>query len=256
MLAAGYAGLTGQPIALDASGTVHPDGALVKYEWDFNGDGTFDLTTDSPTATYTYTSDYIGNLTLRVTDEAGRWSATTASVVMTRDGDAVDASEDNCPDHYSPDQSDQDNDGLGDACDPTGFPTENEPGVTVIDWDGTDPDGDSYVDSVTTFTTPNWNIEGHIYGPEDQDAYGLEWGGGEIQLQIMGFATDLDLYLTDVYGNDLHQAITAGPRSEKLRLALPAGRYVMHVVPGDTKGDPTGKYRVKATAITGTEEPE
>lgn len=82
---------------------------------------------------------------------------------------------------------------------------------------------------MSTFTSPNWNLEGDIYGSGDQDGCGLERSGGEIQLQAVGFKSDLDLFVTNVYGRELHGASTDGPRNEKLRFTLPAGRYVVFV---------------------------
>ncbi len=48
-----------------------PNGAIVKYEWDFETDGTYDWESDVPTnATHTYEGG-LWKATLRVTDEAG-----------------------------------------------------------------------------------------------------------------------------------------------------------------------------------------
>ncbi|MEZ5559640.1 MAG: PKD domain-containing protein [Pseudomonadales bacterium] len=49
------------PLTFDGSGSYHldPFRSLVKYEWDFDGDGVFDYSSSEPTATYTYTrADY------------------------------------------------------------------------------------------------------------------------------------------------------------------------------------------------------
>ncbi|WP_177418125.1 PKD domain-containing protein, partial [endosymbiont of Lamellibrachia barhami] len=63
------------PLTLDGSGSFHPDPfrQIVKYEWDFDGDGVFDSTGSSPTVTHTYTDDPVTlpktyTVALRVTD--------------------------------------------------------------------------------------------------------------------------------------------------------------------------------------------
>ena len=49
-----------------------PDGTIVKYEWDFNGDGTWDYTsTTNPDASYTYTSPGYYMALFRATDNNG-----------------------------------------------------------------------------------------------------------------------------------------------------------------------------------------
>ncbi len=68
------------PITGDAPLEVHficvnsysPNGAIEKYEWDFDGDGTYDYESATPAnATYTYEGG-VWRARLRVTDEAGR----------------------------------------------------------------------------------------------------------------------------------------------------------------------------------------
>ena len=38
---------TGQPVTFDASGSTDPDGTIVKYEWDLDGNGTYETNTGS-----------------------------------------------------------------------------------------------------------------------------------------------------------------------------------------------------------------
>ena len=71
---------TGQVVTFNASGSTDGDGTIAKYEWDLDGNGTYETNTGStPTATKTYTS--LGNVDvrLRVTDDSG----TTNSVAHT-----------------------------------------------------------------------------------------------------------------------------------------------------------------------------
>lgn len=61
---------TGQTITLDGSGSYDPDGQIIRYEWDFNGDGTPDAT--GPTVSFTCpTTPRSVTIKLTVTDNAG-----------------------------------------------------------------------------------------------------------------------------------------------------------------------------------------
>jgi hypothetical protein len=62
---------TGEGVVLDAGESRDPDGNIVKYEWDTNGDGSFDITTTSATTVHSFGSPGLRNVTLRVTDDSG-----------------------------------------------------------------------------------------------------------------------------------------------------------------------------------------
>lgn len=68
-------------------------------------------------------------------------------------------------------------------------------------------------------------------------------------VQAVGFKGDLDLVLTDTRGNVIADSMTDGPRSEKIRITLPPGRYVAFVFSDAGSVEPAGKYRIKATAL-------
>jgi hypothetical protein len=42
-------GTSGKAVSLDASASVVPGGTITNYEWDFDGDGTYDQATTTPT---------------------------------------------------------------------------------------------------------------------------------------------------------------------------------------------------------------
>ncbi len=63
---------TGTNVSFDASASSDPDGAITKYQWDFNNDGTVDETDTTPTAQHTFTA-----------------SATVALTVVDNNADAV-----------------------------------------------------------------------------------------------------------------------------------------------------------------------
>jgi len=68
-------------VDFDASGSTDPDGSIAQYDYDWEGDGTYDLIDGGATPSYTYTlaGDY--DATVRVTDDE---SATdTASILIT-----------------------------------------------------------------------------------------------------------------------------------------------------------------------------
>lgn len=64
----GYSGPPGSEITYDASESL---GIVVKYEWDVDGDGSYDRTTIDPVLKHTYTAAFEGVMILRVTGIAG-----------------------------------------------------------------------------------------------------------------------------------------------------------------------------------------
>ena len=63
-----YVGECGVAITLDGSGSHDANGRIVSYEWDFEGDGTYDQTMATPTVTHVYHDAFHGVVRLRVTD--------------------------------------------------------------------------------------------------------------------------------------------------------------------------------------------
>jgi hypothetical protein len=132
----------GQSLSIDGRGSYALDGPLVKYEWDFNGDGIYDQTTTTGLVEHTFSQEFDGVMGLRVTDSAGRTGVGSTLLVVSNDGDVIPREVDNCPDVDNYGQGDQDGDDIGDACDPDfTWPTEGKPGVYEIT-DPPDP-GDS-----------------------------------------------------------------------------------------------------------------
>lgn len=109
----------GEPITFDARGSYSSNGNIVKYEWDFNGDGIYDKTTTSGETTETFQSEHWGYMGVRVTDSTGLSSIGSTEFIISDDGDSTPRAIDNCPDVYNPTQTDTDGDGIGDECDPT-----------------------------------------------------------------------------------------------------------------------------------------
>lgn len=61
----------GQSVQFDASGSFDPNGTIVRYDWDFNGDGMVDQSTTIPFASFAYSTPgpYVARVT--VTDNLG-----------------------------------------------------------------------------------------------------------------------------------------------------------------------------------------
>ncbi|HQR06333.1 MAG TPA: PKD domain-containing protein [Gemmatales bacterium] len=77
-----YSGYVGKPINFDASGSYDSDGHLVSYEWDWESDGIYDLTTSGPVATHTWTGTFTGRVRVRVTDNDGLKNFMSADVTV------------------------------------------------------------------------------------------------------------------------------------------------------------------------------
>ncbi len=71
-----------EAISFDATGSFDPDGSIVTYEWDFDGDGLFDQATSDPVATYTYGTAGFKTVTLRATDNEGAIARTSLSLTV------------------------------------------------------------------------------------------------------------------------------------------------------------------------------
>jgi PKD repeat protein/subtilisin-like proprotein convertase family protein len=65
--------VAGEPVLFDASGSSDPDGTVEAYEWDLDGNGSFETPTGaSPLAARTYPNATVLSVGVRVTDNDGR----------------------------------------------------------------------------------------------------------------------------------------------------------------------------------------
>ncbi|MFD1635398.1 PKD domain-containing protein (plasmid) [Haloplanus ruber] len=81
-----------ETVTLRAEAT-DPDGTIQSYEWDFDGDGTIDATTQTPEAKHTYTNpaEYTGELI--ITDDDGNQASSTWVIQVGEDQDDNDPDE-------------------------------------------------------------------------------------------------------------------------------------------------------------------
>ena len=80
-LSAGTA-VAGQPVTLDAAGSVDRDGSVASYDFDLDGDGTYEVTaTATPQQTFTYANPGTVHPAVRVRDNEGQ--VDTAAIELT-----------------------------------------------------------------------------------------------------------------------------------------------------------------------------
>ena len=126
-----YVAKVGSEVRLDARASHSPNGGVKKYEWDFDGDGTFDETTTADTVVHRYDKELSGHVMVRVTDAKGETSVGSTKLDITRDGDVIPDAYDNCPDVANPNQQDIDGNWIGDECeDPEQFLRPPSPSPT------------------------------------------------------------------------------------------------------------------------------
>ena len=80
----------GEKIVFDGSGSIDVDGEIVLYEWDFESDGTYDVSSADPTTSFTYPGKFSGVVTIQVTDDNGQAHTATAPVQVNPDPLVVD----------------------------------------------------------------------------------------------------------------------------------------------------------------------
>ena len=72
--------LTNQPVIFDASPSYDPDGEIVAYRWDFDGDGIWDIEGNVVKVTHNYNKSGIYNVILEVEDDNGAKNRTTKEI--------------------------------------------------------------------------------------------------------------------------------------------------------------------------------
>ena len=72
----------GASLTFDASGSIDPDGEIVEYRWDFDGDGSIDRVEQVPRTTATFDEPGTYPVRLEVVDDDGTTASTTVQVTV------------------------------------------------------------------------------------------------------------------------------------------------------------------------------
>lgn len=75
-----YSAEPGKEVTYDASDSYVVDATITKYEWDINGDGTFEYTTTTPIVSHTYSANLDGTMQVRLTASNGTVANASAFV--------------------------------------------------------------------------------------------------------------------------------------------------------------------------------
>ncbi len=78
-----YTGIAGEPIALSGGGSRDESTQIVAYDWDFDGDGTYDATTPSPVTEHVFPAAESYSIVMRARSALGLSGVDTATVTVT-----------------------------------------------------------------------------------------------------------------------------------------------------------------------------
>lgn len=77
-----YAVLPGVELRFDASQSYVYDAEITRYDWDFDGNGTYDQTTSSPIVDHTYDANFNGYMQVRATASNGTVGSASAKIAI------------------------------------------------------------------------------------------------------------------------------------------------------------------------------
>lgn len=139
-------------VTLDGSGSFDPDGTIVLYEWDVDGDGTTDHTGVSVDVTFTVGTH---NVTLKVTDDSGAGDSDGAVITIT-------APQPNQPPiaDAGGDQTVTDNDDNGSEDVTLDGSNSSDPDGTITSYEW-DIDNDGTTDLTGAVVTPSFSVGAH-----------------------------------------------------------------------------------------------
>ena len=70
----------GDTVNFDASSSSDPNGSITQYQWDFNNDGNWDVSSKNKTQSHSFSSPGNYKVTLQVTDDGGSNNSTSKTV--------------------------------------------------------------------------------------------------------------------------------------------------------------------------------
>ncbi len=152
------------------------DGSIVKYEWDFDGDGTYDWSSDStPETTHAYTNDGVYNAVLRVTDNDNGKATSTKVITIRNVAPSVSGT---AGTHLAPTFTDITFTATG---------TDSDGLVSSYDWDFNN-DGTYERTGITTTTTTYQYANNGVYSVtirawDDDGAFGIGSVSGTITIE-------------------------------------------------------------------------
>jgi PKD repeat protein len=73
---------TNEPVTFDASESYDPNGSIVAYKWDFDGDGVWNIEGDAAVITHGYTTNGTYSVTLQVVDNRGATDWITKEITV------------------------------------------------------------------------------------------------------------------------------------------------------------------------------
>lgn len=115
-----FSGVAPLKVSLFDSSIPREGSDITSWRWDFDNDGTADVS--GPNATYIYTAPGKYSVSLAITDSSGGQDKIVMPNLVTvdgdSDGDGISDSLDNCPNNYNPLQIDLNGNGIGDVCEP------------------------------------------------------------------------------------------------------------------------------------------
>ena len=239
-----YSGEIGQPIQFDASGSYDPSGLpITLYEWDFDGDGVFDLETEEAMATHVYDADFNDYVVLRVTGPGGTALASTRTVVNA-EGFVSQGDEDLCElDENGFSIIFDEEEGRFISCTPDSLPEVDQEGVSEIV--GAPPIHINFQRMRDSAISGYLVDGGKVFGDRG-NGYTYGW--------------DIDVFFTRRDRNDslspderydtlVHAQHSSLPSDAIWEIELPNGDYEIHFVAGDPSYF-NGYYHILAEGIT------